>query len=237
MTPTSSPEAPAALRPELGALPARLASLPIDRGYPVPWFVSWIDGVPEFRALDAAKWRQALAASLCWVCGQKLGRHRVFVIGPMCGVNRITSEPPCHAECAEWSAKHCPFLSRPHATRRDATELLASGGAQEAAGCPLDRNPGVTLLWWTRTYATFRAEHGNAGLLLELGAPERVKWITAGRPATRGEALEAIVSGMPALRETIDYEPTPGRRLAAAHALEKALAALETLLPDDRGLR
>ena len=41
------------LRAELEALPARLHFLPVDeRGYPVPWFVAWRDGKPEFRAME-----------------------------------------------------------------------------------------------------------------------------------------------------------------------------------------
>ena len=28
------------------------------------------------------------------------------------------SEPPCHADCAVWSATNCPFLANPRAVRR-----------------------------------------------------------------------------------------------------------------------
>ena len=56
-------------------LPLRLRKLPLDpRGYPVPWFVAWVDGVPEFRAVDGRKFVQAVRAKLCWVCGEPLGR-------------------------------------------------------------------------------------------------------------------------------------------------------------------
>jgi hypothetical protein len=34
-----------------------------------------------------------------------------FVVGPMCGINRNSAEPPSHKECAQWSARNCPFLS------------------------------------------------------------------------------------------------------------------------------
>ena len=102
MTTTSTPT----YRPELNVdtMPDRIRRLPVFRGYPVPWFVAWLEnGEPEFRAMDRAKWSRAIKDGLCWVCGERLGAHRVFVIGPMCGVNKTTSEPPCHAECAEWS--------------------------------------------------------------------------------------------------------------------------------------
>jgi len=71
------------LRAELEALPARLHFLPVDeRGYPVPWFVAWRDGKPEFRAMDGEKWVRAVAQRLCWVCGEQLGNWLTFVIGP-----------------------------------------------------------------------------------------------------------------------------------------------------------
>lgn len=66
-----------AVRPELEALPERMRSLPLDhRGYPVPWFVAWIEGKPEFRAMDADKFRRAIREKRCWV-----SRQRAWQIG------------------------------------------------------------------------------------------------------------------------------------------------------------
>jgi hypothetical protein len=94
--------------------------LPIDeRGYPVPWFVAWLpDGKPEFRAMDRTKWFRAIREKLCWVCGGKLGVNVCFVAGPMCGINRTSSEPPSHLECARYSSRNCPFLNNPRMVRR-----------------------------------------------------------------------------------------------------------------------
>ena len=76
-------------------LPLRLRKLPLDpRGYPVPWFVAWVNGEPEFRAADGRKFAQAVQHKLCWVCGEPLGKWLAFPIGPMCAITRTTAEPP-----------------------------------------------------------------------------------------------------------------------------------------------
>src|SRR5215510_204714 len=112
------------LRANLPPLPRRMQSLPVsDRGFPVPWFVPWVNGQPEFRAMDGRKFELAVGKKLCWVCGQPLGTRFAFVVGPMCGINRISSEPPSHRECAEFSAMGCPFLSMPKMVRRDDSDI------------------------------------------------------------------------------------------------------------------
>src|SRR4051812_13673711 len=100
-------------RPELPPVPHRMRSLPIRRGYPVPWFVARVENEFHFPTADSRKMMIALHRHVCWVCGQPLGSYLAFVIGPMCAVNRISSEPPSHLECAQFSAMACPFLVRP----------------------------------------------------------------------------------------------------------------------------
>lgn len=190
-----------ALKPEFEPLPPRLAKLPVDaRGYPVPWFVEWIDGpdgprtVPEFRAMDRSKFARAIKEKLCWVCGEPLGAWLAFQVGPMCAVNRTTAEPPCHRDCAEWSIRHCPFLSQPQMARRH--DGLPSD-VESPGGHHLMRNPGATCLWITRSYEVFQSDPGK--YLITMGAPHTVTWWAKGRTATREEVLESIESGMPAL--------------------------------------
>lgn len=184
-----------AYRKDLPALPPRMAHLPIDeRGYPVPFFVAWIDGKPDHRIADAGKRALCAHRNLCWLCGQPLGRYLTFAIGPMCVVNRVTSEPPQHAECAEYAVTACPFLTRPHARRRDAN--LPEGNVPPG-GIMIERNPGVTALWRTRSYQRFHAE---GGALLRLGDPVTVAWYCEGRAATAAEVLEAVNTGLPLLR-------------------------------------
>jgi hypothetical protein len=184
--------------------PHFMKNLAIDkkRGFIVPWFVDWINGEPEFRAMDMQKFRKAINKRLCWVCGNPLYSENVFVIGPMCAVNRISSEPPNHRECAVYSAKVCPFLSRPHMVRR--TDGTFEEAKKPAAGVMVSRNPGVTLLWYTRRYTLLnikgRAGAGD-GVLFQLGRAFKLEWYCKGRTATREEIMESIESGLPIIRE------------------------------------
>lgn len=179
-----------ALRPELPELPRRIRGLPVDeRGYPVPWFVADVYGKPDHRVVRPGGVSIALKRRLCWVCGGVLGAHKSFVAGPMCALNRVSAEPPSHLECADWSARACPFLSRPHARRRDAGK---PEDVEKPAGVALMRNPGAALVWTTRR---FKVEHG----LCRMGDPEHVRWYAQGRPATREEVVASIDSGLPEL--------------------------------------
>lgn len=212
---------------ELPPPPPRVARLPRDsRGYPVPWFVEWArDGekgpepaapgapgaIPYFQCVSEARRIKATRVGLCWVCGEPMGAHRVFVIGPMCVINRVSSEPPSHRDCAEFAAQACPFLVRPKMRRLPIDDLP---DAHKPAGIMIERNPGCVALYETRLYRAFAV---GDGWLIRLGAPTRVDWWAKGRPATRAEILASIDSGYPTLRD-IALEEGP-----------EALAALEGL--------
>ncbi|CAK0406026.1 Uncharacterised protein [Burkholderia pseudomallei] len=207
------------LRDGLPALPPEMMNLPIDeRGYPVPFFVAWVDGKPDFRVADAMKMQKAVRFHRCWVCGEPLGRYRAFVIGPMCAVNRVSSEPPSHLNCALFAVHACPFLILPKAHRR---ETHMPEGSTDPAGIFLKRNPGVSLVWVTREY---RVERHSDGLLFRLGEPSATLWYANGRRATREEARESIDSGLPSLREIAAADN-------ALPELERMIAAVEPLLP------
>lgn len=199
---------------ELPEMPESIAKLPRDsRGYPVPWFVQWIDGQPEFRVMNHHKWVMAAKQRLCWVCGEKLPPGKdVFVIGPMCAVNRVTSEPPCHIECARFSAQACPFLSMPKAKRREAN--MPEGGS--VAGVGIMRNPGVTCLWICNGWKVFDAGNGQ---LFKLPSPRAVEWWSEGTSATKEQIMESINSGLPILEDAAKIDGS-----AAERALKLAVA-------------
>jgi len=206
------------LRKTLPPLPDRIKTLPLDpRGYPIPWFVGEVDGKRDFRVANQAKRVLAVKKSLCWICGDKLGRHLAFVIGPMCAVNRNTSEPPSHRECAIFAAMACPFLILPKSDYRKPPE----GGARLPHALP--GNPGACCVWITNSYSPYRAEDS---WLIRIGAPLETLWFAEGRPATREQILESLERRLPALQAIADEEGP-----AAQAALARQVNATLQLLP------
>jgi hypothetical protein len=209
----------AQLRTDLPPLPPNIAKLPIDdRGYPVPWFVGWVNGKPEFRSADRRKLVAAIKQDLCWVCGKRIAGDKVFVIGPMCTINRVSSEPPSHQECAEFSVQGCPFLSKPHMVRseRPMPDGRSLPPPEAAAGYMIERNPGVIACWYTSSWSVFPDGSGRAGkFLFRIGEPKFVDWWTLGRRATREEVRAAIAAGLPSLMTPAQQEGDDAvRRLA-----------------------
>lgn len=204
-------------------MPARIRVLPRNKaGYPIPWFVADIDGERDFRIADASKMMTAVRQRLCWLCGIRMKPEVAFVIGPMCAVNRISSEPPCHPQCARYAAMVCPFLTTPEMRRRE-------GGKPDdlipVAGKMIARNPGVALVWHTRDHVAFRAPMGNDGILFDIGQPLRTDWFSRGRPATREEVITSIDTGLPALLAACDLDDDPAS--SRAHVTAQVMVAME----------
>lgn len=176
-------------------MPSRFRKLRVDkRGFPVPRFVQDVKGEPDFRVVNTTYLTLAIRHKLCWLCGEPLGRFQCFCIGPMCAINRVSSEPPSHKECAEFAVRACPFMVNPNRARN---EHELPHNAQDAAGYSIARNPGVTLLWVTEDYRTFKAP---GGILIKIGDPVSTDWYARGRTATREEIIESITGGLPTLR-------------------------------------
>jgi hypothetical protein len=206
-------------------MPPKVAALPRNaRGYPIPFFVAYVDGLPEFRLARASARGEALRFGLCWVCGQRLGAYVSHVVGPMCCVNRNSAEPPLHRECAEFSVQACPFLLKPAMERRE-DEFTRTHGV-DPAGIMLKRNPGVTAVWTTR--GTLTHGDGRGGILFNIGEPTSISLWREGRAATRAETEASITSGRPYLL-ALD----PGDREAEVEIdrrIEGTLALLDRLV-------
>ena len=212
-------------RRDLPPLPARIAQLPLHRGYPVPWFVAVIDGTPDFRVIDTPKIFVAHKRELCWICGQRRGSFLAFVVGPMCAVNRISSEPPSHRECAEFAATACPFLTRPHMTRNEANMAT---GIMDAAGVGLKRNPGVAMVWVTKSYTPIPAP-GGAGVLFQMGDPRLITCYAHGRRATPAEIKHSVETGIPLLMAGLEEEPEHRRERGREELERRTTEALQLL--------
>ncbi len=135
----------------------------------------------------------------------------------MCCVNRVSSEPPSHPECAEFAVKACPFLSMPKAQRREANIPCDT---KAGAGFAIKRNPGVTLIWITSYY---KLERYHDGVLFRLHKDAaELHWWSEGRKATRAEIMESIESGLPIL-QNMARSQSPAAEKALAEMVEKAM--------------
>lgn len=210
------------MREFIGAIPARISRLPRDkRGFPVPWFVQWIDGQPHFPIMDSEKFARAVNHKLCWCCGQTLGANKCFVIGPMCVVNRVTAEPPNHYDCALFALRNCPFMANPKVVR-GLTAADAKAMGTVVAGTMIDRNPGVGCMWITKSY---KLEREGAGFLFRIGPAEKVSFWAHGREATLPEVMHSVETGLPILRNAAKGDDEYNRTNDASRQCERQIAA------------
>lgn len=161
-------------------MPDGIAALPKDKhGRPVPKFVDWIDGEPDYRQVKPG-WREfCVENNICWICSEFLGVSQYFVLGVMCCLNRTAGEPPCHRCCAEYAARMCPRLAMPP----------IKGGVLYPNGIQFDPNPDVIGIWETQNWEPRFA--GN-GTLFDIGDPVSATFWRRGRQATKIEVLNAI---------------------------------------------
>jgi hypothetical protein len=165
-------------------MPERIARLERDsRGYPIPWFVDRpADGAFDFRMMDPARLQRVIKERRCWVCGDRLGKFIAFVGGPLSAAQRLYSDPPSHVDCAEFSAKVCPFLVIPSAQRRQANKPAHV----EFPGPMVMANPEIAAVLVTTGY--IRLPQG----VLMADEPREVRWFCEGRPASRLEVQQAV---------------------------------------------
>jgi hypothetical protein len=213
-------------------LPARIKRLPLDaRGFPVPWFVAWLDGAPDFRIIGPGKIHAALDKEVCWICGDKLGSVLAFTVGPMCLVNRLSSEPPAHLECARFAATACPFLTTPAATRNERglpAEMIDPPGLHSPG------NPAGCVVICCYRFTAFEVGAAHRTMMFQIGKPTKVEWFTLGRRASRAEALALLAVGTEKLKRVAEVDPDPAAALRELGLLYgKAMA----WLPVSRAVR
>ena len=203
-----------------------MRGLPLNKqGYPIPYFVAYVGGEPDFRLMDPAKFKAALKFSKCWLCGQPLGSKASFVVGPMCLTNNLSAEPPSHDTCARYAIEVCPFLTRPKAKRREAG---MPDERNEPAGIMVKHNPGVVVLFASRNWNSFRPDAKKLPLV-KMGDPiSPPLWFTEGRPATYDEALKGFEESIRTVREQAKAEGKD-----AENEAEVEIANARVYLPDE----
>lgn len=144
-------------------IPKCLSHLKIDeRGYPIPYFVSWVDGKPEFRFMDHVRQEMIIEKKVCHICGKKLNKDYNYIIsGPIGYQNKISSDAAMHRECAEFSLMACPHLYLQKAERRKNDELGKAVGLQDS---PVIKDKPTTLLL-TRISKWNTVKHNGATYL------------------------------------------------------------------------
>lgn len=206
-------------------MPERVRALPVDRrGFPVPKFVKWIDGQPDFRVVSSEHMTRCITRRVCWVCGDRLGRHVAFVCGPSSAITRRTVEPPSHLDCAEFALKACPFIMYPERGRGG----FPDGMEHAAAVINLDRNPGCWLLWVTDGYEA--SPFGDA-VMFKMREPSRLEWRHRGGVPTRDQARAALAAPIVELYKKVANEQ---QRRQLDGAIAAAVAAIDAALPEAR---
>jgi hypothetical protein len=166
-----------------------MRGLPVDdRGYPIPEFVSRLDGKRDFRVVSLDHLAKCIRDDVCWICGQPLDELKVFVVGPIPAIRGISNEPPSHPECAEFAAAACPFLLLPKAQHRpvENPRVKKMPGATRT-------NPGICCLYTVRGYAY---DEKPKGTIFRTGRAVRVDWYTQGRRAEREEVAAALEASL-----------------------------------------
>lgn len=151
-------------------MPPQIAALPRhESGYPIPYFVAWVDGRPDLKLLDQAKQIRCAKFRLCGICGQPVGYWIAFIGGPLTVANRVCTDPGMHEECARYAIAVCPFMARPNARRAAHHHPLSEAGPGHVA-----ERPERTALYITRQYTPFTPDSRN--ILLRLAPAKRIEW-------------------------------------------------------------
>lgn len=158
-------------------IPPELAHLKRDdRGYPIPFFVSKVDGKPQFQVISQEKQVMCVERKLCAICGKKLYKDGAyFVSGPMGLFNKFQTDPGMHRVCAEFSLRACPHLYYEKSQRRDVkgpiSETLAPNDHMAMA------KPTEIFLAKGSKFWLEKIDNGNTGVAFTLVSWQRYIYI------------------------------------------------------------
>lgn len=198
----------------------RIERRPKDkRGFPIPWFVCPVEeGDPDFRVIRPFGASEAVRRKICWICGEPLGVHKAFVIGPLSALQKESMEPPCHRECAEYAMATCPFIA--HANMQRSPRPHEQEVVIAAAVAP--ENPGMYCLWVTKSFdvkmVNAQTPSGD-GVAFRLGEPDTLIWYRGGSPVSGPPVVEKLTEAMARLTQAFpkrkwQFDPTYARLIA-----------------------
>lgn len=105
-------------------VPEFLEHLPIQSGYPVPYFsFRERSGKYLIHILDTKKQMECLKKGICAVCGKPIKEKPGFLItGPQGLNNRVCTDTFMHEQCARYSLEICPHMHFWKTERREIDE-------------------------------------------------------------------------------------------------------------------
>lgn len=220
------------LRPTLPPIPPDMQDLPVSQhGFPVPYFVKWVDGVPDFRISDLSAMYTCTQMRLCMICGKPLRGEGVFAMGPISALTRGNDEPPMHRACAEFSAQACPWMLMPAKSRNEAKTkpegILSTNDLLDTPGAVYE---GAPLIWCLYDTDCFGVQvQPNRTLMYLLGEPREIYWWKEGRRASRDEVIEGLEL---ARQRVIQFYDSTLENEVVADEVGKMVEALNPWLPE-----
>lgn len=159
-------------------IPYRLRSFPFYKGYLVHYTVFvGDDGIPDFRVMHEVARVKCARERRCNLCGEKLGKHIVFIGGDLCVKNRAFTDGPMHEDCALYACKVCPFLAN---TKHDHSDAPHKHEGQEGVIITTEEycapgRPDKMVVYYTDDYKLEKTPDGRGWYFLA-NPPTKLDW-------------------------------------------------------------
>lgn len=156
-------------------IPENLKRFPLWKGKYVIHFTVYTakDGSPDFKVVNEARRREALAKNLCHLCGKRLEQPIVFIGGPKAEKNRVFMDGPMHEECARYATKVCPYLALADSDHSKAPARVDADHRIIVSQAVDSGRPARMALYFTDRYEEIRTPEG---ILVKAGYWSKIDW-------------------------------------------------------------
>ncbi len=172
-------------------IPDRLKDRPRWEGKAIP-FTTYInkEDQPEFKVVDKDIIQWCMEEQLCGICGQKLEGVVAFIGGELALQNKLYVDPGMHPECAEYSARVCPFLSL---TKRNYAEKPVATNPDMRLEYFDQPRPKKMCIYYCKHYSMEFIHQGKSGFWAAKAGPrhplhKKINWTIM--PESRAETGE-----------------------------------------------